>query len=102
MPEAYLLIDIFDSGKMVCSDVKVFEEIEKFLKYLTCLSSIKDIYRVKASIKQHITDKGSDRLYDREIIVKIENDKKDVLEAEIEKIKKYPGVKDVDVLKIKS
>jgi len=101
MPTTYLLIDIFDSGKRIgpCEKL-VFDKIEKFLKYLSGLSSVKEIYRVKASIKQHITDNGSDKLYDREVVVKLENEKRGVLEADIESIKKYPGVKDVDVLRL--
>lgn len=102
MPVAYLLIDIFDPGKIVCDEKIVFDETRKFLKYLTGLSSVKEIYRVKASIKQHITDNGSDSLYDREIIIKIEATEREILEDSIKRIKKNPKVKDVDVLKVKS
>lgn len=88
MPITYLLIDIF-------------ENIEEFLEYLKILPSFKERYRVIGSLPDHIRDKGADRLYDREVIVKLESAEKDLLEAAIEEIEKHPRVKKMDKLDVR-
>lgn len=83
--------------------IDIFEDIEDFFDYLKSIPFVKEIYKIVASFKTYnetLKDHSEDKMYDREVVVRITASNRNELESVIKKIRRYPKVKDLDVLRM--